>query len=438
MPEDDILSEKRKLITAIAAILALNVFTYHAAMDLFLHGDGLANLASFYDPGTGRVDRFLKAENLDFYEIIPFLTWYLLYQEWGLNPVPYHITSLVFHILVCIEVFLLIRFIIRCWEIAFLSAMLYSVFYLNSQVVLWENSLFHAQVLFFSLTGILIFLYSYRLVFATIVVAVFFSLALMSKGVAVATPLVLTLLCRGLLGGNFKLRHYIPFLVLPVAFTIYSFYSVPSAVAHDTMRGLAHSMGAFTCLLAYAIVPFNLPVRKFHIIGAVPILLIFFSLYYLLRSDDNKRLVRRLFLLMIIAVIPVSVAGFGYEGRYVYYPCVFTFPVIFIFIYELASRLSVYANLSKTRIVAVVTLVLLISNYCTVQRMILVYREAGAQCLKDLEAGKLENPRWLVRTQPRLMSPTVWLDGGFYEKALAMYNLEKGHKGRFPKAASPK
>ncbi|HHT9134147.1 MAG TPA: hypothetical protein ACFYD2_04530 [Candidatus Avalokitesvara rifleensis] len=432
------MSEKRKLITAVVAILALNVFTYHAAMDLFFHSDGLANLASFYNPETGRVDRFLKAENLDFYEIIPFLTWYLLYQEWGLNPVPYHITSLVFHIMVCIEVFLLIRFITRRGEIAFLSALLYSVFYLNSQVVLWENSLFHAQALFFSLAGILIFLYSNRTVFTTIVVMVFFSLALMSKGVAMATPLVLTIMCWGLLGSDFKLRHYVPFLVLPVAFTIYSFYGVPSAVAHDTIRGLTHSIRAFTCLLTYATVPFNLPVRKFHMIGALPVLLIFFLLYYLLRSDESRRHVRCLCYLAVIAIMPVSVAGFGYEGRYVYYPCVFTFPVIFIFIYELASRLSVYANLSKMKIVAVVTLVLLISNYCTVQRMILVYRKAGTQCLRDLEAGKLENPRWLIRTQPRLMSPTVWLNGWFYESTLVLYNLEKGREGRFPKAASPK
>lgn len=432
------MSEKKKLAVALTSIIILNVFTYYKVMDLFFHGDGLVNLASFYNPETGKADRFEKANDWNLYEFIPFLTFYLLYQGWGLNPVPYHITSLTFHILVCIEVFLLISFILRRWEIAFASALLYSVFYLNSQVVLWENSLFHIQALFFSLTGILVFLHSNRSVLTTIVVIVFFMLALMSKGVAIATPFVLTLLCWNFLGNDFKLRHYIPFLILPVVFVTYSLLSTPSETAHDTLRGLKHSVGAFTCLLAYGMVPFNLPVRKFHIIGAVPVLLIFSSLYYLLRSDEDRRPVRRLFPLVLIAITPVSVAGFGYEGRYVYYPCAFIFPILFIYMYELASRFSTYANLSKTKIVIVVTSILLISNYCTVQRMIPVYREAGAHCLKDLEAGKLESPRWLVRTQPRLMSTTVWLDGYFYERALALYNLEKGRKGRLPATASPR
>jgi len=431
------MSEKKKLAITVAVIVVLNIFTYHKAMDMFFHGDGLANLTSFYNQSTGKVDGFDRIDSWGLYEFIPFLTFYSLYQRWGLNPVPYHITSLVFHTMVCIEVFFLIRFITRRWEVAILSTLLYSVFYLNSQVVLWENSLFHAQALFFSLAGILVFLYSNRSVLATIVAMVLFVLALMCKGPAIATPLVLTLLCWGLLGSDFKLRHYLPFLALPVAYVAYSFFGVPAGAARDTIRGLEHSIGAFTCLFAYSIVPFNLPTRKLHILGAVPLLLIFFSQYYLLRSDDDRRHVRLLSLLILAAVMPVSIAGFGYEGRYVYYPCVFTFPVLFIFMYELASRLGAYIDLSKTKIVAVIAAVLLVSNYCTVQRMIPVYREAGAHCLKDLEAGKLERPpRWLVRTQPRLMSTTVWLDGWFYEKALGLYNIEKEHKGRLPATAS--
>lgn len=435
-------SEKKRLVIAIAGIVVLNVLTYHKAMDIFFHGDGLQNLVSFYNPETGKVDRFDKIEHLNLFEFIPFFTWYLLYQGWGLNPVPYHITSLVFHTLVCIELFLLIRFMTSRWGVAILSALLYSIFYLNSQVVLWENSLFHAQAMFFSLAGVLVFLrFSVGAsapadnvpLQATIVVTVLFVLALMSKGTAIVTPLILTLLCRGLLGSGFRLRHYLPFLALPPAYAAYLFLGPPSDSAHEAIRGLGHSVGAFTCLLAYGVVPFNLPTRKLHILGAVPLLLIFSSLYYLLRSDSDRRCVRLLFPLMVVAIIPVSVAGFGYEGRYVYYPCMFTFPVLFIFMYELASRLGAYVNLSGKRIVTVIAAVLLISNYCTVQRLIPVYREAGAHCLKDLEAGQLVGePRWLVRTQPRLMAPTVWLNGWFYEGALTLYNIEKGRKGRLP------
>lgn len=434
------MSDRKKLAIAIAGIVVLNILTYHKAMDLFFHGDGLANLVTFYNPVTGKVDRFEKIDPLNLYEFIPFLTWYLLYQGWGLNPVPYHITSLTFHTLVCIEVFLLIRIITNRWGVALLSALLYSVFYLNSQVVLWENSLFHAQAIFFSLAGILVFLHSSRTPLATIVVMLLFVLALMSKGTALVTPLILTLLCRGLSGSDFKLKHYLPFLALPVVYVAYSFIGIPAGTAHDTVRGLRHSAGAFSCLLAYSMVPFNLPIRKFHIISAVPVMLTFFSLYYLLRSDEDRRHVRLLFPLILIAIIPVSIAGFGYEGRYVYYPCVFTFPVLFIVMYELASRLGTYVALSDTKVIAVTTaILLLVSNYCTVQRLIPVYREAGAQCLKDLGAGKLERPpRWLVRTQPRLMQPTVWLDGWFYEGALTLYNIEKGRKGRLPSTSYQK
>ncbi|OGY42069.1 MAG: hypothetical protein A2Y82_02270 [Candidatus Buchananbacteria bacterium RBG_13_36_9] len=77
------------------------------------------------------------------------------YHVWGLNPLPYHLTNLIFHIGVCFLVYLLVSCLFKDHEqknsLAILSALFFSILPNHSEAVIWIAAIADPMAAFFYL-----------------------------------------------------------------------------------------------------------------------------------------------------------------------------------------------------------------------------------------------------------------------------------------------
>ena len=131
------------------------------------------------------------------YHPITILSYAWEYFFFGLNPAPYHIVNVIFHLINCILVFYFILRLSRSIPVAFITSLLFGIHPLHVESVAWISERKDVLYAFFYLISLICYLSyldkkpGYKYYFYTLF---FFLLSILSKPMAVTLPLVLFLI----------------------------------------------------------------------------------------------------------------------------------------------------------------------------------------------------------------------------------------------------
>ena len=135
---------------------------------------------------------YIKTINVKYYRPLLAASFMLDYALWGNNPFGYHLTNVIFHILASILVFLFVQLLVEKRFIAFVSALLFSVHPVHTEVVSFISGRVDSVPLVFYLLSLILFLiYSShkRIIFYLLSLACF-GVSLLTKEMAVTLPLI--------------------------------------------------------------------------------------------------------------------------------------------------------------------------------------------------------------------------------------------------------
>lgn len=176
----------------------------------------------------------LEAISSGYYRPLLGASFMLDYALWQTNPFGYHLTNLIFHILVTILVFLLVEMLFKNRVIALSSALLFSVHPIHTEAVSFISGRVDVLCLFFFLLSLLLFLkyYSNKKFILYLLSLFCFFVALLVKEMALTLPLILLCIDYFFLSEkNFKgvvknfLRLYLGFfIILAIYFLMRSFF----------------------------------------------------------------------------------------------------------------------------------------------------------------------------------------------------------------------
>ncbi|NLO67755.1 MAG: tetratricopeptide repeat protein [Bacteroidales bacterium] len=271
------------------------------------------------------------------YRPLPTLTYAIEYQLFRLNPLGYHLSNILLHLLATGLFYLLLRKLGANLFIACLATLLFGIHPMRVESVVWITE--RKDVLYSSLFLLSIILYIYwlqkkRLLFYLLALAVFI-MALLSKIQAVALPIIL-------IGLDYyhhkelKFRHLwnkIPFLILALATGIFGIYILQNQgtliVSSSIPFWQRIFIGTYTlCVyLAKAVFPWQLSAIypnpasltfPFYLSAAVVILL-FFLAWRFGRSHKAFVFGTLFFLMNIVFVLQILGAGQAFEAdRFTY------------------------------------------------------------------------------------------------------------------------
>jgi len=142
------------------------------------------------------------------YHPLPILSFALTYKFAGLNPVPYHVINLLFHLFNILLVFYFIRLLTQRKVAALIVALLFAVHPMNVEAVSWISARSSVSYLCFYMLGLIQYvryLSSDKERKYLIYTAIFCLLSLLSKANALTFPLVIVLIDwfyeRDMIGG---------------------------------------------------------------------------------------------------------------------------------------------------------------------------------------------------------------------------------------------
>lgn len=119
------------------------------------------------------------------------------YQVWGLNPLPYHLTNLIFHIGVCFLVYLLVLSLFKDYKdknkIAILASVFFSILPNHSEAVIWIAAVADPLATFFYLLAFYGYLnFRQKMKFSWLLISVVsFILGLLTKEFVITLPLLI-------------------------------------------------------------------------------------------------------------------------------------------------------------------------------------------------------------------------------------------------------
>lgn len=223
--------------------------------NMLLQDISATTLAGIFNPTTGIVNYG--------YTPLVMATFAIEKQLWGLNPLPYHITNLLLHLLCVSLVIVLMRLLKLRVEAVMLVGVLFGIHTMRVESVAWISERKDLMFTLFSLASMNLYLLSEmhpqkqkRYLLAALLLFVF---ALLSKIQAVALPL--TLLCldyyRGKIGSiaDFRKRalQKTPFFILSLAAGLMGVYFIGKEGGGDIATNFAiHNrllIGTYTLLV---------------------------------------------------------------------------------------------------------------------------------------------------------------------------------------------
>ncbi|MGC8900692.1 MAG: tetratricopeptide repeat protein [bacterium] len=176
----------------------------------------IAGIIHVFNPENVFADRFTE------YYPIRDLSYMLDYFIWGLNPLGYHLTNLLFEMLNVVLVFILFQKIFKDSLIAVLSALIFAVHPLSSGVVSWVSCRKDLMAMTFYLIAFIYFVDFYRSeadrtsekVMYFFAFNIMFLFALLSKASALPFPGVLAAYMF-IVENERSIKKYILYLILP-------------------------------------------------------------------------------------------------------------------------------------------------------------------------------------------------------------------------------
>jgi len=255
----------------------------------------------------------------NFYRPMQVLTYMIDYALWRLNPVGYHFTNILLHLLAATAVYWLINLLFSNPLLSFLASVFFAVHPVNTEVVSYISGRADPLSLLFMLLGIVFFLkglISPKKIYYALML-LFYMLALLSKEQSLIMP-VLLLLCGFILTGKIRLRGLAGISGLTVVYiwlrmTVLKFAptgSLPVTTLWQRMPGFFVAVREYLRLL---FLPFDLHMeygyKLFHfyepkaIFGALVLLALLSYAFIKLKSN---RLIFLSLAWFLLALLPVS------------------------------------------------------------------------------------------------------------------------------------
>lgn len=314
------------------------------------------------------------------------------YFFFGLNPLPYHVTNILLHLINCILVFVFLLSLTRSIPVAFITGLLFGIHPLHVESVAWISGRKDLLYTLFFIGGLLsylsylkehknkFFLYS----------LILFIMSLLSKVMAISFPFVLLLIdyCMARKLTLSTLKEKIPFFILSIIFGMIAIFSqqpaAQSSILHSTLLGFFVASHGLIFYLVKTVVPINLvalypyplnatfflPVQ--YLLAPVGVFLLAVPVYYSIRYTKKILLGALFFLITVFPAIQFIPVGHATAAdRYTYVPLIGIFLILsnlFIWLWDTKIRKTTLPRVSSFAFASLVTalLVLLTFNQCKV------------------------------------------------------------------------
>lgn len=185
-------------VIAVILLIVFIVFSKSFSFDFLNWDDNLlvtespwvrAMAESGTDAVKGSVREYLENN------IVTIASHAFIYKYWGLNPVPYHVTNVLLHLVNTLLVFIFIRLLTNRWEAAALAALLFALHPMRVESVAWVAERKDVLYAMFYLAGIVSYIYYIKKhkVYYLLATFILFPFSLFSKFAAVTFPFALFL-----------------------------------------------------------------------------------------------------------------------------------------------------------------------------------------------------------------------------------------------------
>lgn len=158
-----IYSALKKVMTSTYAIVIylafLTFFMYSSMLSNYFVGDDFTwfRWAANHDGSLGSILQYFVQSDGFFYRPGAKIYFLLMYSAFWLNPVIYHVVSLIFHFVVVLLVFFLARKVLRDLTLTILATFLFAVLSGYHETIFWISSVGHIFSTMFVLLSILLF-----------------------------------------------------------------------------------------------------------------------------------------------------------------------------------------------------------------------------------------------------------------------------------------
>lgn len=284
------------------------------------------------------------------------LVFWINYQIGGLNPLPYHLFNLIFHIGVCFLIYLIVLLLFEDIKekkkIAILSAVFFSILPNHSEPVIWIAAIGDPLCTFFYFLSFYLYLLFRKKekIYLILLSVSFFIIALLTKELAITLPLLILVWelyeskLKALL--NFKdaiIKSLIYWLILIIYFVIRFLTTalIFGYYAREKFRPEFFGISKmFLSLVIDQLFYGKLRVDLTNFFASSWVIFIFLIalvalVFYILKQYKNKILILSIsFFILCIPVLLLSFNNFNDEGeRYSYLPsvifCIFLAVLIF-------------------------------------------------------------------------------------------------------------
>ncbi|MHA7058298.1 tetratricopeptide repeat protein [Aquimarina sp. M1] len=315
------------------------------------------------------------------YNPIVLLSWALDYSFVGLNPMLYHMTNLIIHLLVVVLVYYLGLQLTNHTLIAFGISLLFGIHPMHVESVAWITSRKELLYTLFYFAGLLAYFQylkkdsKYPSWYNLVCCFIFYLLSLLSKGSAVTFPLILWML------DYFTKRketyrlilEKIPFIVLSIGFTYFSikaqregealqfraFYSVIDSLSVGFYGYLTYLIKAFIPYHLSAIHPYPTPSGTpspwYFAASAIPVLTI--AIYGLYKIKTARKFVFGFGFFFITLIPVIQVLSFAVSvtaDRFTYLPYFGIFYIMVTGVVRLSEKYPAYQKIIKIVVICFV------------------------------------------------------------------------------------
>ncbi len=352
------------------------------------------DVRTFHGDSVGyTLKKIFSSPVLGNYHPLTMLSYCIEYGKYKLNPKPYHVTNLVFHILNALLVFCFIWLLTQQQWVAFITALLFAIHPMHVESVAWVSERKDVLYTFFSLGALCMYIFYlrkekwksrfYALAFFL------FILALLSKAMAVTVPLLFFAIDY-FLDRKITLKvvlEKVPFLVMSLIFGFIAIGVQKSAKAldgivnYDFADRILFSCYGLVTYLWKLVVPINLscfynyPDKQGGMypfafsIAPFVILLLTFLIYKSMRFGKDVMFGFGFFLITIVLVLQILPVGDAIiADRYTYIPYIGIFFIIARGINNLLETKSEKFRSLKTPAIAVFAAFTVVFCYLTIQR----------------------------------------------------------------------
>jgi len=172
----------------------------------------LKNIPSFFTS----VKSFGPTGNFYIYRPLSTLSYAVDYALGKLDPVIFHLSSVLWHVLTCIMLYLVLNHVLEDRTASFLGALLFTVHPVQTESVVWPAQTSNLISLFFFLLSFYLWLENFS---AASLAS--FAFALLGKEIAITLPLILMLYdARTGPGIRKRIKSYAPFFAIAVLYVI--------------------------------------------------------------------------------------------------------------------------------------------------------------------------------------------------------------------------